>query len=600
MSQFYIGVAQYKKNGVFHIEVTAESDTEEKTKIIVPVKYSKKCIHGDTVVVKQSTTNPVFGYIQRVTARTKAPITGKLEKRGKFGFVKPLVDNYPVTFFVDIVGYERNHPELSDGDIVEVVVNDWKDGEKNPVATIDKKLISINADQDLVYAQGLPVKFPTAVLHYCTTLANTTINNREVLLHLNNFSIKDEKNSYSALSFSVEHVVGGYNMYVHTSDLTNLVTPGSALDIEAYYRGNSYDLQNMVISMLPERIEEMAALNTRAINKKPALTCLIKLSHKFFIQDVTFTKSYIKSSQELTIEEADRILTDGAGEDGYASLSLMNSFVKKLQRTFLKTDILPYNEVEFPVQGWVTVNNNVIPVREVATSFAWAVKNAEIVVNKLASAFLDNTLSSEQKQNVLYYASGEIEPAFLEKLLDKLGEAGWQWKEEFTMSQNLMDILRGSNYAAKTLVQLYLPKCAYALNQPNVTVDNKHYAQYTRPMSRYADIHTQRILLAAIAAKPIYSANLTSVCQHLNKCSRKKQLVNLLSHVRSMSAFSKTVNYVLNAVITNKTPKGYYVQTELPINGFIPLENLQAHHIGEAVRVKITERTKDKIIMQIV
>lgn len=51
-----------------------------------------------------------------------------------------------------------------------------------------------------------------------------------------------------------ERTASGFNLIVAIADVAFYVRPGSALDREAYRRGNSVYLPNMVVPMLPEKL----------------------------------------------------------------------------------------------------------------------------------------------------------------------------------------------------------------------------------------------------------------------------------------------------------------------------------------------------------
>ena len=76
-------------------------------------------------------------------------------------------------------------------------------------------------------------------------------------------------------AINVERLAGGgWNLGVHIADVAAYVKPGSALDREAYKRGNSVYLPDRVIPMLPER------LSNGVCSLKPGVD---RLTHSVFI-----------------------------------------------------------------------------------------------------------------------------------------------------------------------------------------------------------------------------------------------------------------------------------------------------------------------------
>ena len=80
---------------------------------------------------------------------------------------------------------------------------------------------------------------------------------------------------------------GGYNMWVAIADVAAFVTPGTALDKEAYQRGNSTYLPDRVVPMLPHALSsDLCSLRPREERACMAVEMRFdktgkKTSHKF-------------------------------------------------------------------------------------------------------------------------------------------------------------------------------------------------------------------------------------------------------------------------------------------------------------------------------
>jgi ribonuclease R len=100
---------------------------------------------------------------------------------------------------------------------------------------------------------------------------------------------------------------GGWRLGVHIADVAAYVKPGSALDREAYKRGNSVYLPDRVIPMLPERLSNGVCSLNPDVNR---------LTHSVFLEfgkdgrtkAARFGRTVIRSAKRLTYRQAYAIL----------------------------------------------------------------------------------------------------------------------------------------------------------------------------------------------------------------------------------------------------------------------------------------------------
>src|SRR5215211_105619 len=97
-------------------------------------------------------------------------------------------------------------------------------------------------------------EFPRKVDEEADALARLEMGERTDLRHLPTVTIDgaDAKDFDDAIS--VERSGDGFKLWVHIADVTHYVEPGSALDKQAAYRGNSVYLPGTVAPMLPRRL----------------------------------------------------------------------------------------------------------------------------------------------------------------------------------------------------------------------------------------------------------------------------------------------------------------------------------------------------------
>lgn len=112
----------------------------------------------------------------------------------------------------------------------------------------------------------------------------------------------------------------GWKLWVAIADVSYYVRPKSALDTEAYNRGNSVYFPNRVVPMLPEKLSNgLCSLNPQV--DRLCMVCEITLSAKGKMTDYQFYEAVMNSHARLTYNKVAKILEkDTALCDRYASL----------------------------------------------------------------------------------------------------------------------------------------------------------------------------------------------------------------------------------------------------------------------------------------
>ena len=112
----------------------------------------------------------------------------------------------------------------------------------------------------------------------------------------------------------------GWKLWVAIADVSYYVRPKSALDMEAYNRGNSVYFPNRVVPMLPEKLSNgLCSLNPQV--DRLCMVCEITLSAKGKMTDYQFYEAVMNSHARLTYHKVAKILEkDTALCERYASL----------------------------------------------------------------------------------------------------------------------------------------------------------------------------------------------------------------------------------------------------------------------------------------
>lgn len=128
----------------------------------------------------------------------------------------------------------------------------------------------------------------------------------------------------------------GWKLWVAIADVSYYVRPKSALDTEAYNRGNSVYFPNRVVPMLPEKLSNgLCSLNPQV--DRLCMVCEITLSAKGKMTDYRFYEAVMNSHARLTYNKVAKILEkDTALCERYASLVPHLQDLHEMYRALLK------------------------------------------------------------------------------------------------------------------------------------------------------------------------------------------------------------------------------------------------------------------------
>jgi ribonuclease R len=162
----------------------------------------------------------------------------------------------------------------------------------------------------------IPYRFPASVLREAEEAREADLRGREDWRHIPLITIDpaDAKDHDDAVYAEPDpRVPGGHIVYVAIADVAAYVRPGTALDREAYLRGNSVYFPDRVVPMLPERISnELGSLKEGANKASLAVRMVIdpegrKKSHSFH-------RVVFRSAAKLSYQQAQNAI-DGFPDD---------------------------------------------------------------------------------------------------------------------------------------------------------------------------------------------------------------------------------------------------------------------------------------------
>lgn len=158
----------------------------------------------------------------------------------------------------------------------------------------------------------LPTQWPDDVMLEASRFAGTVTEeaklNRTDYRHLPFVTIDGEDaKDFDDAVYCEPREKGGWMLYVAIADVSYYVRPGTALDKEAYKRGNSVYFPGRVIPMLPEALSNnLCSLNPNV--DRLVMVCEMTIHESGRIMRYQFTEGVIKSHARLTYNQVHEIM----------------------------------------------------------------------------------------------------------------------------------------------------------------------------------------------------------------------------------------------------------------------------------------------------
>ena len=267
----------------------------------------------DTVTVKLKGAGDE-GVLIRIDARAPRSIVGTVTAVGRFTRVQPLNPAYRQEFTVPGARGARA------GDRVVMRLVRWENRHLAPEGEITD-IIGPQDDPSLdtlavMKQYDLPESFPRGVIdaaeHVSARLAEPGKRldlRRKFIFTCDPASARDYDD---ALSLETDKQ-GNRVLGVHIADVSHFVTPGSALDKEAYRRSTSVYLVDKVVPMLPEQLSN-GVCSLVPGQDRLAFSAFLTFDAKGACVARRFAKSVIRSKARFTYEQVMEVISTKQGQ----------------------------------------------------------------------------------------------------------------------------------------------------------------------------------------------------------------------------------------------------------------------------------------------
>ena len=343
-----------------------------------------------------------------------------------------------------------------------------------------------NVYEALFASIGTARTFPPKVEDGADAVAERPAGERRDLRHLPTVTIDGDDAKDFDDAISVERLAGGYRVWVHIADVTHYVEPGSALDKQAAFRGNSVYLPGTVAPMLPERLSnDVCSLKPNV--ERATVTAEMELTESGETKSAVAYRSLTVSDARLTYAGVDAFL---AGEGTIEQPDLVRAAHGLSRRLKTRAAVrgkleLGGREPEYELDG------DGVPAGATtrrSTEARELIEELMVLANEAVAKMLSG------KRGGVFRVHERPDEESMETLAVRLAAVGMQAEPT---PENLGTISQmAKSDAVNYLILRSIPRALYApQDDGHYGLALEHYTHFTSPIRRYSDVLVHRALL---------------------------------------------------------------------------------------------------------
>jgi len=599
-------------------------EKEKRGDIFIKPRHLKKAMHGDRVVVrleKRRRGRLAEGEIVRILERKNKYIVGVFKTDGQVGFLIPEEQRFATEIVIPLPWAKK----AGSGQMVVAEIVRFPSLHRGALAKIvevlgDESLVSTQT-QIVTYKYNLPQVFLESALREAEEAASKPIqagrSEERDLRRLTLFTIDGENARDFDDAVGIKKERGGYRLYVSIAHVAHYVLPDSALDREAFLRGNSVYFPNQVLPMLPFPLSQgICSLNPQ--QNRLAITIEMRFTQQGEMISYDIYQSVIQSKARLTYSQVQSVLDNREpavkSKRIIAALQLMAELAEILRQRRMKRGSLDFDLPEPKVMLDLLGHTTDIIRAERLFSHR-IIEEFMIVANETVAMHLTKK-GWPMVYRVHDKPTGEKLVAFT-KLIETLGYS-FPIKKEYIPKdfQRLLEEVKGTphEFLVNRLLLRSLKQARYSsYNIGHFGLASDCYTHFTSPIRRYADLVVHRILKKQLEHEKPKSKlikNLESICEYISERERiameaEREIIDRLR----VQFMTNKIGEEYDGVISGVTGFGFFVELDsVFVEGFVRLSSLHEDYyffdqrafalIGKRTRqsFRLGDRVKVKVI----
>ena len=505
--------------------------------VFINTNNTHRAFNGDVVKVQlfpKRGRRKLEGQIIEIVERKKTTFVGVLQVSNKFAFLIPDKESVPTDFFIPL----DKTMKAKNGEKVIIKLVEWPEHSRNPFGEVIEVLGKPGENNvemlSILAANDFPLSFPKHVekeaMKIKNEVASSEIKKRKDYRNIFTCTIDpvDAKDFDDALSIQkLEN--GNWEVGIHIADVSHYVTPGGAIDKEAYERATSIYLVDRVIPMLPEQLSNLVC-SLRPDEEKLTFSAIFELDEQANVIKQWFGRTVTNSNRRFTYEEVQAMIEGDDGDFKEEIMQLHDLATKLREERFRKGSINFHSEeVRFKLDE--TGKPIGAYIKEQKESHKLVEDFMLLANRKVAEHVGMSKKGNKQKAKTFVYrihdTPNDEKLQTFSEFIRKLGyRISLVSRKSLVSSLNkLFEEIRGKGeeHMIETIAIRTMSKAVYSTqNIGHYGLSFKYYTHFTSPIRRYPDLMVHRLLQRYLDNKPsVDAAEYEEYCEHTSEMEKK-------------------------------------------------------------------------------